>query len=275
MNIKPIVSKNEMSRLDTNGIRESFLIESLFLPDQLSLHYLEDRMIVGGAILKEKTLLLEDHGFFANSFFLENREVALVNLSGDALIEVDGQTFTLKHLDTLYIGRGYRMVKLMAKNVAFPAKIYIVSTIAEIQHPIKLMSFSELNANQLGQTQDANMRKLYKIIYPGGIKSSRLMLGMTFLEPGSVWNTMPPHTHQKRMETYLYFNLPLDQIVCHLMGEPQATRHVIVKNEELVISPSYSIHSGVGTQAYAFIWCMSGENQSFDDMQKVMAKDLK
>jgi 4-deoxy-L-threo-5-hexosulose-uronate ketol-isomerase len=275
MIIKPILSKSEMSRLDTNGIRESFLIESLFLPDQLSLHYLEDRMIVGGAILKEKTLVLEDSGFFANSFFLENREVALVNLGGDALIEVDGQTFTLKRLDTLYIGRGFRMVKLMAKNVAFPAKIYIVSTIAEIQHPIKLMSFSELNANQLGQTQDANMRKLFKIIYPGGIISSRLMLGMTFLEPGSVWNTMPPHTHQKRMETYLYFNLPPDQIVCHLMGEPEATRHVIVKNEELVISPSYSIHSGVGTQAYAFIWCMSGENQSFDDMQKVMAKDLK
>jgi 4-deoxy-L-threo-5-hexosulose-uronate ketol-isomerase len=275
MKIKPIVSKQELSELSTNGIRDSFLIDSLFLTDQLSLNYLEDRMIVGGVFLKEKTLVLEDSTFFSNSFFLENREVALVGLAGEALIEIDGQVFDLKPLDTLYIGRGHLLIKMSTKNKEFPAKIYIVSTIAEVQHPIKLTSLHHLKASHLGQSQDANMRKLYKIIYPDGVRSSRLMLGMTFLESGSVWNTMPPHTHQKRMETYLYFNLAPEQIVCHLMGEPNATRHVIVKNEEVVISPSYSIHSGVGTQAYAFIWCMSGENQSFEDMQKVQPKDLK
>jgi 4-deoxy-L-threo-5-hexosulose-uronate ketol-isomerase len=275
MIIKQNISNKEVTTLDTHGLRQAFLIDSLFLNDQFSFYYLEDRMIVGGVVLVDKTMLLEDTSFFPKSYFLENREVAFVNLGGEALIEVDGQPYHLIHLDTLYIGKNHKLITLRAFQPSSPAKIYIVSTVSETQHPTKQVSLSQMKANQLGQTQDANMRKLYKIIYPEGIKSSRLMLGMTFLEPGSVWNTMPPHTHQKRMETYLYFNLPTDHVVVHLMGEPNATRHIVVKNEELVISPNYSIHSGVGTQAYAFIWCMSGENQSFDDMKKILPTELK
>jgi 4-deoxy-L-threo-5-hexosulose-uronate ketol-isomerase len=275
MVIKQNISSKEITTLDTVGLRQAFLVDALFLDDQLSFYYLEDRMIVGGVILINKTLNLEDPTIFTKSYFLENREVAFVNLGGEALIEVDGQEYRLIHLDTLYVGKNHKMITLKAVHPSSPAKIYLVSTVAETQYPSKQVSLSQISANQLGQTQDANMRKLYKIIYPDGIKSSRLMLGMTFLEPGSVWNTMPPHTHQKRMETYLYFNLPANHVVVHLMGEPHATRHIVVKNEELVISPNYSIHSGVGTQAYAFIWCMSGENQSFDDMQKVLPTELK
>lgn len=269
------VSSRELSTFTTEQIRQHFLIEGLFKPNELTLNYLEDRMIVGGAMPTNQPILIQDLNFFKDGYFLEHRELAMFNLGGIARIEVDNTNFSLDRHSTLYIGRGHRLVKVYAQDLNNPPKLYLVSTVAEVQHPNTLVHLSDITPMKLGSQLDCNTRLLYKIIHPAGIKSSRLMLGITLLEPGNVWNTMPPHTHMKRMESYMYFNLPAHHTVVHLLGEPHATRHVMVQNEQVVISPNYSIHSGVGTQNYAFVWAMSGENQSFDDMQKVTPESLK
>lgn len=275
MKIYQPVSPESLATMTTQDIRDHFLMENLWAIDAATFHYVDDRMIVGGLFPIKQLVSLTDPSFFSPKEFLEHREVAFVNLGGEATVNADGVIYRLKRLDVLYLGKGQKDVVVASVIPDHPAKIYVVSTVAEVSHPNQLIQYETLTPLSLGTSAEANTRSLYKIIHPNGVKSSRLMLGMTFLKPGSVWNTMPPHTHLKRMETYLYFDMAPKQIVVHLLGEPHATKHLIVKNEQAVISPNYSIHSGVGTQAYAFIWAMSGENQSFDDMQKIEPENLK
>lgn len=256
--------------LNTTELRDSFLIRGLFEPGAIVLRHVDlDRVVLGGAVPLEHALQLTAPESLLSSYFAERREIGILNIGAPGSIEVDGRTFEMDARDVLYVGRGSRDVRLASTDAGRPAKYYIVSYPAHHTHPTTRVSRQDADAAELGSPDRANRRRLAKYIRPGGVESAQLVMGVTDVASGSVWNTMPAHTHARRTEVYLYFELPSDAAVIHLMGEPEETRHLVVRNEEVVLSPSWSIHSGCGTTSYAFCWAMGGENQDFSDMQGV------
>lgn len=257
-------SPAETNVLSTEALRGHFLLEGLFKPGELTAEYTDlDRMIVGAA-MPTTSLALPNVRETGTAFFLERREIGILNLGGAGAVVVGGKRYELANLDCLYVGSGEREVSF-ENGPGQTAAFYFVSTPAHAKLPTVLARRADVKTDPIGELAKANRRRILKYIHPDGIKSCQLVLGFTEFEAGSVWNTMPPHTHSRRTEIYLYFDLA-DQIVVHLLGEPERTRHVIVRDREVVLSPSWSIHAGVGTGAYRFVWAMGGENQVFNDM---------
>lgn len=255
---------------------EHFKIEKVFIEDEINLVYSHyDRIIAGGAMPVSKGLKLEGGEFLHSAFFLELREMGVINVGGAGYIVVEGTKYPMNYQDGMYIGRGNKNVEFYSVDALNPAKFYINSSPAHKEYPLAYIPLEKANHVHLGDKKNLNVRTINQYVHPAVCKSCQLVMGMTILEEGSVWNTMPCHTHNRRMEVYFYFNLKPDDFVVHLMGEPNETRHIIMRNEEAVISPSYSIHSGVGTSPYIFIWGMCGENQTFNDMDNVDNKDLR
>lgn len=252
-------------------LAQHFLISSLFVPDAIRMVYSDiDRVIIGSAVpLHESLALVSSKKELATEYFLERREMGIINIGGEGTVTVDGVRYTTAPKECVYVGRGKRSVEFASNDKSNPAQFYFVSFPAHASFPSMHAKLTEAEAVRLGSEREANKRTIYKYIHSNGIKSSQLVMGLTELEPGSVWNTMPPHTHQRRSETYLYFKLPPDALVVHLLGEPAQTKHLIVRDRQAVFSPSWSIHSGAGTTHYCFIWAMGGENQDFDDMDGV------
>jgi 4-deoxy-L-threo-5-hexosulose-uronate ketol-isomerase len=260
--------------LSTAELRASFLIADLFVAGTIALRHVElDRVVVGGAVPTSEPLTLDAPPSLLAMYFTERRELGVLNIGGSVV--VDGRRFVLTARDALYIGRGSKDVVFMSDDSSRPARYYLVSYPAHAAYPTTFIPAAATDAADLGSADRANQRRLSKYIYPARLPTSQLVMGVTSLAPGSVWNTMPSHTHARRTEVYLYFDLPDDAIVVHLMGEPSETRHLIVRNEQVVLSPHWSIHSGSGTSNYAFCWAMGGENQDFTDMQAVDMRELK
>lgn len=254
---------------DTARLREEFLIQSLFVEGEIKMVYSHvDRIIVGGACPVQPMPLVAGEEIRA-AYFLERRELGIINIGAPGTVTVDGEDFVLETNDGLYVGMGKQEIVFKSRDEAQPAKFYFNSAPAHATFPTVKIGIDMLEATKLGALTESNARTIYKYIHPMGVKSCQLVMGMTILEPGSVWNTMPTHTHARRMEVYLYFNMPKDALVLHNMGEPSETRHIVMRNEEAVISPSWSIHAGCGTRNYTFIWGMVGENQTFSDMDPV------
>jgi len=253
-----------------------FLIDNLFAPDEVPLTYSEiDRSITGSAVPKMKPLaLLATKKEMAAEYFTERREIGIINIGGMGSINVDGKAFVLEQKDALYIGRGTRVIEFESAKEIDPAKFYFVSYPAHKEYPTTHIPFADADRSNLGSQQDANKRTINRLIHANGVKSCQLVMGLTELEEGSVWNTMPPHMHQRRSEIYMYFHIIHDAVVVHLFGQPGETRHLIIRNEQAVLNPSWSIHSGVGTRNYCFIWAMGGENQVFNDMDDVPMSQL-
>jgi len=278
MDIRQPVHSEHAKTLDTAALRRHFLIERVFAPGEITLTYSQiDRIIVGGICPTSNPLAFApDLGKHTGTdYFLERRELGLINIGGDAVVTVDGTRHEVLAEEALYIGKGARAVQFASADPARPAKLYFNSAPAHATHPQRRVARGDASPETLGDARTSNRRTIYKYIVPGVVPSCQLVMGMTRLEPGSVWNTMPCHTHDRRMEVYFYFGLPADGIVFHMMGAPQETRHIVVANEQAVISPSWSIHTGVGTQAYTFIWGMVGENQVFPDMDHLKPLELR
>ncbi len=277
MDIRYASHPNEVKQFDTERLQAEFQINSLFSPNEIKLVYSHvDRFIIGGVLPITGTLQLQaDKKEMAADYFLERREIGIINVGGRGTITVDGTVYNMDSKDCIYIGLGAKDISFASDNAAEPAKFYFNSTPAHQTYPTVKVAISEATPTHLGSINTSNERTIYKYIHTGGVKSCQLVMGMTLLKPGNMWNTMPSHTHNRRSEVYFYFDMPEDAVVFHMMGEPQQTRHVVMRNEQAVISPSWSIHSGVGTNNYTFIWGMAGENQIFDDMDAVAMKDLK
>ena len=260
----------QLSTFDTAELRAQFLVENLFLPGKITACYTHhDRVVLGGAAPAGEPLPLTTFEELRAEFFLANRELGIVNVGGTGTVTADGDTYTLPNGACLYVGRGTRDVVFSGvpddQHTPGP-QFYFFSAPAHTSYPIQLVLKGQGNALELGDQLTSNRRTLNQYIHPNGIRSCQIMMGVTELHPGSMWNTMPAHTHNRRTECYLYFDIPGDARVIHLLGEPTETRHLVVADRQAVISPSWSIHSGVGTAAYSFVWAMAGENQSFDDM---------
>jgi 4-deoxy-L-threo-5-hexosulose-uronate ketol-isomerase len=276
MDIRYAVHPEHMKTLDTVAIRRQFLVESLFERDAVKLVYSHvDRIITGGACPAGKKLELSVTKELGVDWFLQRRELGIINIGARGSVRVDGTEYSLDNKECLYIGMGPREVTFTSADPAHPAKFYLNSTPAHAAYPTVKLTLKDAKCLQLGAPEKANVRTIYQFIHPAVLKSCQLVMGLTILAPGSIWNTMPCHTHDRRMEVYLYFGLAADALVFHLMGEPGETRHIVVRNEQAVISPSWSIHSGVGTSNYTFIWGMAGENQTFTDMDEVPAAELR
>jgi 4-deoxy-L-threo-5-hexosulose-uronate ketol-isomerase len=276
MNVLYVSDPIRFSRMTTEEIRQSFLLGSLFAPDTISLWYLDvDRTIVGSAVPVKKPLKLSGSKEIASEYFSQRREIGVLNIGGKGTITVDEISFDLENKDILYIGRGSKAISFESERPSHPAQFYLLSYPAHQSFPTKLARKEDAEPVQLGSAEKSNRRTIYKMIHPKGIQSCQIVMGYTELEPGSVWNTMPPHTHARRMEVYLYFNIDPSDRVFHLMGPAEETRHIVVADKQAVVSPSWSIHSGVGTGAYTFCWGMGGENQEFDDMDGIDIGDLK
>ena len=276
MELRTASSPRDVKTYDTARLREEFLIQDLFRPDEVKMVYSHiDRIITGAAMPVNKGLTLAAGEELRAEYFLQRREMGIINIGGEGKVTVDGTVYTLRHRDGIYVGRGCKDVVMESVDSAKPAKFYFNSTPAHKAYPTVYIRPEDCVNVELGSLEQSNHRNICKYILPGQVESCQLVMGMTTLRPGSVWNTMPCHTHDRRMEVYLYFDLPEDAFVMHYMGEPTETRHIVVRNEEAVISPSWSIHSGSGTQAYTFIWGMAGENQDFDDMDGCAMTDLK
>lgn len=286
MELRTAASPKDVKHYTTGRLREEFLIERVFIPDQIKLVYSHiDRIITGSATPVQETLVLEAGAELRAEYFLQRRELGVINIGGKGRITVDGKVYEVDSKDGMYIGRGKRVITFASADPEKPAKFYLNSAPAHTSYPTVLIKregtpsedvviIKDANKVELGTLEESNHRTICKYILPGQVESCQLEMGMTHLEPGSVWNTMPCHTHDRRMEVYLYFELPEDAFVMHYMGEPQETRHLIVRNEQAVISPSWSIHAGSGSRNYTFIWGMVGENQDFDDMDGIRNQDL-
>ncbi len=276
MEVRFMPNQESYRRMTTEELRSSFALEQLFVPGAASMVYCDaDRAIVGGIAPAAKPLpLVASRAEMAAEYFAERREIGVVNIGGNGTVAVDGTEFAMGVKDILYIGRGSKDIRFSSGNAATPAIFYFVSFPAHAGHPTALMKHAEANRTDLGSTEAANKRSIFKYIHGGGLKSCQLVMGLTELQPGSVWNTMPAHTHVRRMEVYLYFGLPADAVMVHLMGTPAQTRSMILRNQQGVISPAWSIHCGAATSAYTFIWAMGGENQEFSDMDPVSMQSL-
>jgi len=276
MEIRNAVHPEHAQHFTTEQLREHFLVQELFRPNAVKLVYTYyDRLIVGGICPTGSLSLDVDEKVIGSSYLLERREIGIINIGGKGAVSVDGKLYDLEPRESLYIGMGSKDIVFSSADKTNPAKFYLNCAPAHKAYPTQKITLSETEPLHLGSIQKSNERTLYKYIHPDGIKSCQLVMGMTLLEPNNVWNTMSAHTHQRRMEAYLYFNIPGDEVVFHFMGEPEETRHIVVRNEEAVLSPSWSIHSGAGTQNYTFIWGMAGENQTFTDMDDVPMSILK
>jgi len=268
METRYAVSPAEYARMDSAELRRNFLLENLFAPEEIRLCYAHyDRIIVGGAVPSGGTLSLEGAGELAAEFFLERREMGVINIGGPGSVIADCADYAMEKHDCLYLGRGTREVAFASDDAQNPACFYLNSVPAHKAYPTVHIPKSGAVQAALGSKGSCNERVIYKYILPGNVESCQLVMGLTVLAPGSVWNTMPCHTHERRIEAYLYFDVPPGQQVFHLMGCAGKTRHIVTGNRQAVLSPPWSIHSGVGTQNYSFIWGMCGENQAFDDMQ--------
>jgi len=260
----------------TERIRENFLLDSLFEKGKINFVYTHyDRMIVGGAIPLDSGLELPNFDILRADYFLERRELGVINVAGDAVVTVDGEKFTLSKLDCLYVGKGTKKISFVSSNASQPAVLYILSAPAHTNYPTRLLQKKDSESSNLGALETSNQRTIHRYIHKNGIQSCQLVMGLTILEKGSVWNTIPPHTHDRRMEAYFYFDVPENQVVFHYMGLPQETRHIIMKNYQAVVSPPWSIHAGGGTSNYGFIWGMAGENLEYSDMDALQLNDLK
>ena len=270
------VHHNDFKSYDTQKIRENFLIENLVEPGKINMVYTHyDRMIIGVANPTDKKITLPNYPNLRADYFLERREMGVINVGGDGEITVDGKTYHLNTLDCLYLGKGVKEVNFASNGAAQPAVFYILSAPAHAAYPTALLSNADAAKVTLGSSAASNLRTINKYIHLEGIKSCQLVLGLTVLHEGSVWNTMPAHVHDRRMEAYFYFDLPKGQRVFHLMGEGQDTRHIIVDNYNAVVSPPWSIHAGSGTANYSFIWGMAGENLDYTDMDAITITDIK
>jgi 4-deoxy-L-threo-5-hexosulose-uronate ketol-isomerase len=269
-------SPKEVKQMDTASLRENFLIENVFEPNQVNLtlsHF--DRYIVGGAMPVDKKVDLPNPDDLKANFFLERRELGIINVGGKAKVTADGETFELEYKEALYIGKGTKQVSFESTDSAQPAKLYLNSAPAHHAYPTKKVSKADAEIVELGTPETANHRIINKLLVNSVLPTCQLQMGMTELKSGSVWNTMPAHTHDRRMEAYFYFEVPKGQSVCHFMGQPQETRHIWMQNDQAVISPNWSIHSGAGTSNYTFIWGMAGENLDYGDMDHCAITELK
>ena len=286
MELRTAASPKDVKHYDTDRLREEFLIQKVFVPDEIKLVYSHIDRIITGAAVPVKPITLTAGDELRAEYFLQRRELGVINIGGAGVITVDGKEYPVAYKEGMYIGMGARDISFKSNDAENPAKFYLNSAPAHMTYPTVLIKpegqpeegvviVKDCNKVELGSLEDANHRTICKYILPGQVESCQLEMGMTKLEPGSVWNTMPCHTHDRRMEVYLYFDVPEDAVVFHYMGEPTETRHIVMRNEEAVISPSWSIHSASATHAYTFIWGMVGENQDFDDMDHVAMKDLR
>ena len=285
MELRTASSPRDVKHYTTERLREEFLIQNLFMPGEIKLVYSHIDRIITGAAVPTKALKLAAGNELRADYFLQRREMGVINIGGDGKIIIDGKEYAVGYKEAMYIGMGAQDITFDSVDAKDPARFYLNSVPAHKTYPTVLIKpegtpedgvviVKEENKVELGSLEEANHRVICKYILPGQVESCQLVMGMTKLLPGSVWNTMPCHTHDRRMEVYLYFEMPKDAIVMHYMGEPQETRHIVMRNEEAVISPSWSIHAGCGSQAYTFIWGMAGENQTFGDMDDVAMKDL-
>ena len=262
--------------MSTDELRQSFLLSELFVPGQVNIKITDlDRAVVGGAMPVNGALTLPNPDGLRAEFFAQRREIGILNIGGDGAVTVDGKGFDLSARDVLYVGKGSRDVSFASVSGDNPARYYIISYPAHAEFPTQLVRSSEAQSNELGTMERANKRKIARYIHAEGVRSSQLVMGVTVLEPGSVWNTMPAHTHSRRSEIYLYFDVPRDAFVVHLMGEPQQLRSMIIRDGEVAMSPGWSVHSGCGTSAYAFCWAMGGENQDYADMDPVPVESMR
>lgn len=272
MEIRQPIHSEHAKQLDTEGLRRHFLVDGMFQPDQATLTYSQiDRIIVGGImpVTKPVTFAPELGRHTGTDFFLQRRELGLINIGGAARVTVDEQSFDIGAREALYVGQGAKQLEFTSVDAANPAKLYFNCAPAHTAYPHKKITLAEASPETLGSPETSNRRTIHKFIVPDVLPTCQLLMGMTQLEPGSLWNTMPCHTHDRRMEVYFYFDMSENAVVFHMMGEPTQTRHIVVRNEQAVINPSWSMHAGVGTQAYTFIWGMVGENQVFKDMDHV------
>lgn len=265
----------DVKHYTTGRLREDFLIQGLFVPGEVKMVYSHVDRIITGSVCPLQPLKLDAGPEIRAAYLLERREIGIINIGPKGTVTVDGEAYDLETRDGLYIGMGSKEIAFSSEDDANPARFYFNSTPAHKTYPTEKIEISRAEPGKMGSLALSNERTIYKYIHPQGVQSCQLVMGMTILETGSVWNTMPCHTHDRRMEVYLYFDLPENALVFHFMGEPEETRHLVVRNEEAVISPSWSIHSGCGTRNYTFIWGMAGENQVFADMDAVVMKDLK
>ncbi len=263
-------------RMNTDELRKSYLLENLFNSGLLDLVYSDlDRAIIGSAVPTDNELHLTGSKKIAADYFAQRREIGILNIGNTGIITVDGNKYTIEKLDGLYVGRGAKEIIFNSENKDNPAYFYILSYPAHTEYPIVHVKIKDAEAVNLGSKAESNERTIYKYIHPAGIKSCQLVMGFTVLTEGSVWNTMPAHTHERRTEVYMYFNLDEDSALFHFMGTPAETRHIVMKNRQAVLSPSWSIHSAAGTKNYTFIWGMGGENQDFGDMDHISIHDIK
>jgi len=269
-------SPKEVAAMSTSGLRVSFLIEDVIIEDALQLTYTHyDRVIVGGAKPVSKTITLDNHEELRADYFLQRRELGIINVGGKGIIEADGKMYELNKLDCLYVGKGVKTVLFKNIDAAKPPVFFLLSSPAHAVYPVQFLSKENASPASIGSLETSNERTIYKYIHAGGIKSCQLVMGLTVLQEGSVWNTMPAHTHTRRMEAYFYFDVPETQRVFHFMGEPAETRHIVMNNHQAVLSPPWSIHSGCGTSNYSFIWGMAGENYTYTDMDMVAIDEMK
>ena len=280
MDIRYSCNQRDVKRYTTEELRDEFLIENLYVADEIVAVYSHvDRMVTLGCMPVKETVSI-DKGIdvwanFGTHFFLERREIGIFNIGGAGKISVDGTVYELGYKDCLYITRGAKEVLFSSDDGAKPAKFYMVSAPAHCSYETRLLKIADAVKKPSGDAATSNKRVINQFIHPDVLPTCQLSMGMTVLESGSVWNTMPAHTHERRMEVYMYFEVPKNEVVFHMMGEPQETRHIIMRNEQAVISPSWSIHAGAGTASYTFIWAMGGENQAFDDMDNIAIGDLR
>jgi 4-deoxy-L-threo-5-hexosulose-uronate ketol-isomerase len=276
MKVVHSVHPDDFKNYNTTLIRDRFLVKDLMQPNKISFTYTHyDRMIVGGAVPQNETLELGNYPNLRADYFLERREMGVINVGGNAIITVDGKEYSLQKLDCLYIGKGAQKVSFKSSDANAPAVLYILSAPAHKAYPTTLLKKADAESNSLGALETSNQRTIYRYIHKNGVQSCQLVMGLTILEKGSVWNTIPAHTHDRRMEVYFYFDVPENQVVFHYMGEPDETRHILMKNCQAVVSPPWSIHSGSGTSNYGFIWGMAGENLEYSDMDGVQLNDLR
>lgn len=265
----------DVKNYTTDELRNHFLIPKLFVEDEINLTYtMYDRYIAGGAFPVSKKIKLDTIDDLKADFFLERRELGVINVGGKGKVTVDGKEYVLAHKEALYVGRGNKDVFFEATEGEQPY-FYLNSTPANKVYPVKKITLADAEVVELGDSKNCNERKINKLIVNSVVETCQLQMGMTELKEGSVWNTMPPHTHTRRMEVYFYFNLEDGQTISHFMGQPQETRHIFMKNHQAVISPEWSIHSGAGTSNYTFIWGMAGENLDYTDMDGVAPHELK
>lgn len=267
---------DDFKNYDTAAIRQNFLLQDIFQKGKANFVYTHyDRMIIGGVIPVGDTLDLPNFDILRAEYFLERREMGIINVGGEGTIIADGQSFHLSKLDCLYLGKGVEQISFSSNNKSNNAVFYILSAPAHAKHPTALLQNKDAESNTLGSLETSNHRSIYRYIHKNGIQSCQLVMGLTILEKGSVWNTIPPHTHDRRMEVYFYFDVAENQIVFHYMGQANETRHIVTKNYQAVVSPPWSIHAGSGTSNYGFIWGMAGENLEYSDMDGIQLIDLR